>query len=108
MSTVVRKIRSIFRKSQNQFVPETQSRMSKASTLLSAGHFLLALGKVSRKQNATDRPWGVHLTLGLNSHRKVATAQGGISLTNTVHVSMSGPHAYKREGRPTNLRHSLT
>lgn len=109
MSTVVLKIRSVFRKSPNRFVPEFQNCIPKASTLL-CGLFSPRTNQsaMKAKQNQTCEPGGAHLTLGLNSHSKVAATQGGIHLAETSQVNISGPHAYTRADRPTNLRHGAT
>ena len=89
MSTVVLKIRSIFRKSQHRFVSEFRNCASKLATPL---HGLFSphanQNAVKAKRDLMQQPWGDHLTLGLNSHRKAATIQRGISLTKIARVSV--------------------
>lgn len=100
MSTVVLKIRSVFRKSQHRFVSEFQNCTSKPSTLaLQAFPPHTNQSAVKAKWNWAHQPWGIHVILRLNSHRKVATTQWGVSPTNTNQVSMFQPRLQK--GRVT-------
>lgn len=97
MSTVVLKIRSTFRKSQHRFVSEFRNCASKLATPL---HGLFSphanQNAVKAKRDLMQQPWGDHLTLSLNSHRKAVTTQRGISLTKTAHVSVSEPQCLQK------------
>lgn len=97
MSTVVLKIRSTFRKSQHRFVSEFRNCASKLATPL---HGLFSphanQNAVKAKRDLMQQPWGDHLTLGLNSHRKAVTTQRGISLTKTARVSVSEPQCLQK------------
>ena len=48
------------------------------------------------KRDLMQQPWGDHLTLGLNSHRKAATTQRGISLTKIARVNVSEPQCLQK------------